>query len=598
MVPDVAKAGHSFNGAFAYYLHDKRQDASAPHPETSERVAWTETRNLSTDNPTTAKRIMIETAQAADELKAAAGVKATGRKSTAHVYAYALAWHPDEASGLDRAEMIRAVDASLKVLGAENHQAVIVCHRDRAHPHVHVILNRVDPETGKMLATSNDFRKLSDWANAYERERGQIVTPLREEKRQTRESFKQAAAQPAPEQPRTAPQPPKPVPKAPSEAALLKALTDAQKARHAAAWPALSDKNKAERDAIFATYGEQIKAASVRHKELSRPLWAQHFRQERQAAQAFAARERGAVGVIANALATAKHQMASGLAPERGLLSLTFANVLNADARGAAFTAAQETKRGEVARQLRTALDAEVSGLKAARSVALDRQRQAFTIERQKLIDTQTAEKAKNREAWKQVYSRQGREPINRAAQRMERKGAWQQARSATKDARPKPAPYTVTTPPRDTIEQQKHLDRRSRIIAQQEAAPAPEPQTVNKDFDKARGMAPANLSPHPTERRFVSSPAPTPAPAGAPPIPARAVQDVPTKPEPIMPAVTPSSALPGQDWPKAATPAQPAAPEAKPGVTDWSAKYKLTEAQRTAADQPQQRPDGPRMKQ
>jgi Relaxase/Mobilisation nuclease domain. len=540
MVPDVAKAGRSFNGAFAYYLHDKRQDEAAAHPDTAERVAWTETRNLATANPTTAKRIMIETARAADELKAAAGVKATGRKSTAHVYAYALAWHPDEASGLDRAEMVRAVDASLKVLGAENHQAVIVCHREKSHPHVHVILNRVDPETGKMLSTSNDFRKLSDWANSYERERGRIVTPLREEKRQTRESFQQAAARPAPQPPA---QRPKAVPKAPSEAALLKALTDAQKARHAAAWPALSEKNKAERAAIFATYGEQIKAASARHKELARPLWAQHFRQERMDAAAFAARERETFGRIANALAAAKHQMATGQAPERGLLSLTFANVLNSHSRGEAFTAQQETKRGEVARQLRSALDAEVAGLKAARSVALDRQREAFTVERQDLIDRQAAEKAKNREAWRQVYSRRGKEPEPRA---------------------------------------------------RQQAATPLEREPVKEDFEKAKRLAEANLAPHPTERRFVSSPAPTPAPAGAPPIPARAVQDVPQKPEPIMPEV---SAAPSRDWPKAATPAQPA-PEAKVGVTDWSAKYKLTDAQRAAADHPKQRPDGPKMKQ
>lgn len=549
MVPDVAKAGRSFNGAFAYYLHDKRQDEAAAHPDTAERVAWTETRNLATSNPTTAKRIMIETARAADELKAAAGVKATGRKSNAHVYAYALAWHPDEAGGLDRAEMVRAVDASLKVLGAENHQAVIVCHREKAHPHVHVILNRVDPETGKMLSTSNDFRKLSDWANTYERERGQIVTPLREEKRQTREAFRQAATRPAQEQPRTAPQPPaqrpKPSPKAPSEAALLKALTDAQRARHAAAWPTLSEKNKAARAAIFATYGEQIKAVSARHKELARPLWAQHFRQERMDAAAFAARERETFGRIANALAAAKHQMASGQAPERGLLSLTFANVLNSHSRGEAFTAQQETKRGEVARQLRSALDAEVAGLKAARSVALDRQREAFTAERQDLIDRQAAEKAKNREAWRQVYSRRGKEPEPRA---------------------------------------------------RQQAAPPLEREPVKEDFEKAKRLAEANPAPHPTEQRFVSSPAPTPAPAGAPPIPARALQDVPTKPEPIMPEVTRSSPLPAQAWTKAATPAQPA-PEAKPGVTDWAAKYKLTEAQRAAADQPKQRPDGPKMR-
>lgn len=227
MVPDVAKAGHSFNGAFAYYLHDKRQDVAAAHPVTAERVEWTETRNLVTDDPETVRRVMIATAYSVDELKAAAGVKASGRKSTAHVYAYSLAWHPDEAATLDRAEMVRAADQSLKVLGAEGHQALIVCHRDRTHPHVHVIVNRVDPATGKMLPTSNDFRKLSDWANAYERERGQIMTPKREEKRIAREQHQADAVRPSPPHtaPETATRPFKVASMAPSEATIWKTLT-------------------------------------------------------------------------------------------------------------------------------------------------------------------------------------------------------------------------------------------------------------------------------------------------------------------------------------------------------------------------------------
>lgn len=75
--------------------------------------------------------------------------------------AYSLAWHPNEAGTLDRAEMSRAADDSLRVLGLEKHQAVIV-----AHPHVHVIVNRVSPENGRM-ATINParVRALDRWAH-------------------------------------------------------------------------------------------------------------------------------------------------------------------------------------------------------------------------------------------------------------------------------------------------------------------------------------------------------------------------------------------------------------------------------------------------
>lgn len=561
MVPDVAKAGHSFKGAFAYYLHDKRQDPAEAHPDTAERVAWTETRNLATDNPDTAKRIMIATAKSADELKAAAGIKATGRKSSAHVYAYALSWHPDEAGQLDRAEMIRAADASLKVLGAEDHQALIVCHIDRAHPHLHVIVNRVHPDTGKMLSTSNDFRKLSDWANSYERERGKIVTPLREEKRQAREAFQSAARSTPPPidtaraAPETAAQRPKPAPKAQSQAAILKDLTDAQRARHKAAWPALSERNKAERDAIFAAYGEQIKTAAARHKELSRPLWSQHFQQERQAAQAFHARERETFGRIANALAAAKQQQASGQVPGRGLLSLTFKNVLDGEARAAAFTAQQETRRGDLARHLRAALDAEVSAIKLQRGEALMQQRETFNKARADLIEQQTAERAKIREAWKQVYSREGKQPVPRA---------------------------------------------------RQQAARAMERQPVRDDFDKAKRLAAANPVPHPTDRQHVSQPAPAPSPAGTPPLPARQVQDVPRKPDPIMPKAD-SRPLPARDMTKAAAPAgtdwaaltSKAATNTDAPKTDWAALHRplTAEQAKAAAQKPDTPTQGPKIK-
>ena len=62
MVPDIAGTGHSFKGALAYYLHDKRASDALPQLSSNERVAWTETRNLATDDMHTAQRVMIATA--------------------------------------------------------------------------------------------------------------------------------------------------------------------------------------------------------------------------------------------------------------------------------------------------------------------------------------------------------------------------------------------------------------------------------------------------------------------------------------------------------------------------------------------------------
>jgi hypothetical protein len=178
MVPAITAGGRSFRGAALYYLHDKRRDGEAVR-FTADRVAWAETVNLPTGDPERAWRIMAHTALAQGHLKAAAGIKATGRKLAKPVFAYSLAWHPQEKP--DRAEMTAAARASLAAQGLEEHQALIVCHGDEPQAHVHVIVNRVHPATGKAATLSNNTLKLSQWAEAYERGRGRILCPKRVE---------------------------------------------------------------------------------------------------------------------------------------------------------------------------------------------------------------------------------------------------------------------------------------------------------------------------------------------------------------------------------------------------------------------------------
>lgn len=171
MVPRVAKSGASFKGAALYYLHDKQAN-------TNERVAFTETVNLPTNDPDRAVAHMIDTAAHADDLKREAGLKA-GRKLQKPVYAYSLAWHPTEAPTM--AEQIAAAKQTLAVLGLSDRQALIVSHTDREHPHVHVIVNRVCPQTGRAAVTSKDRLKLSQWAEAYEKVHGRVFCDTRVE---------------------------------------------------------------------------------------------------------------------------------------------------------------------------------------------------------------------------------------------------------------------------------------------------------------------------------------------------------------------------------------------------------------------------------
>ena len=173
----MSSPGRSFGGVADYCLHDPRMPGEAHHPESAERVEWIETRNLATSEGERAARIMQATAEASPDLKHLAGGAATGRKLEKPVCHYSLSWAKDERP--DRQEMKRAAAESLKALGMERHQALVVSHRD-GQPHVHVIANRVDPESGKAAGLNRSKLKLSKWAEEYERRQGKIRCPQRE----------------------------------------------------------------------------------------------------------------------------------------------------------------------------------------------------------------------------------------------------------------------------------------------------------------------------------------------------------------------------------------------------------------------------------
>ena len=172
MIPHIAEGGKSFQGALGYYLHDR-------NAATQERVGWTDSVNLASRDVGTAWKEMAFTALHQAELKQAAGVKATGRKLEKPVYAYSLSWDPEERP--THAEMSRAARETLQVLGMGEHQAVLAVHTDTPHPHIHVIVNRVHPETGKVASTGKDRLKLSKWAEGYELAQGLIRTQGRVE---------------------------------------------------------------------------------------------------------------------------------------------------------------------------------------------------------------------------------------------------------------------------------------------------------------------------------------------------------------------------------------------------------------------------------
>lgn len=180
------KQGKSFLGLVAYLMEGEKGK------ENPDRVAWTQTMNLATSRPGLAARVMAATAMDQARLKQNAGVPNTGRRSSNHVLHYTLSWH--EGAQPTREEMMKAVQGSLAVLGesagqkggrkgkkgrvavrdqfATEHQVLVVAHSDTLpeKPHCHVVVNRVHPKHGVMLPSSDDFLKLSRWAEKFERD--------------------------------------------------------------------------------------------------------------------------------------------------------------------------------------------------------------------------------------------------------------------------------------------------------------------------------------------------------------------------------------------------------------------------------------------
>lgn len=176
MIPRV-QTGNSFKGAGLYYLHDKRRDGEAVRL-TDRRVAWTHTENTLHDDPEAALDEMRRTTLRQAALKRASGNRTDGRPTENTVITVSLAWAPDQDP--TREHMVEAGRSYLKHMGWQGHECLMVCHQDTRHPHMHLIVNRVHPETGMTIDDAWSKTRSQQWALAYEREHGHVYCKVRE----------------------------------------------------------------------------------------------------------------------------------------------------------------------------------------------------------------------------------------------------------------------------------------------------------------------------------------------------------------------------------------------------------------------------------
>lgn len=170
MIVKLSSSG-SFEKSAHYFTHDKGAD-------TAERVAWTQTANMLTDDPAKAWKVMAHTALHQDQLKQRSNIPLTGRKVKHPAVSFSLSWDANDKP--DKAEMLHASRDAINRLGLTDHEAIIVAHNDRPHPHVHVLVNKIHPKTGRTADLYYARNKLSGWASQYQRERGtEMNTPKR-----------------------------------------------------------------------------------------------------------------------------------------------------------------------------------------------------------------------------------------------------------------------------------------------------------------------------------------------------------------------------------------------------------------------------------
>jgi hypothetical protein len=146
----TTSSGRRF-GVLATYLMRGRDGADP------ERVAWTVGRNLGTDDPELAAALMQATADGNVRVEVP-------------VYHLTISFDPSDPVSPERMQQV--ADQVLADLGLREHQTLLVAHRDRAHPHVHCMINRVHPETERAWERWQDRPQIERTLRELERELG------------------------------------------------------------------------------------------------------------------------------------------------------------------------------------------------------------------------------------------------------------------------------------------------------------------------------------------------------------------------------------------------------------------------------------------
>ena len=157
------RTGSSFGGLQSYLLKSQARDRDAAGLQEylldgksgRDRVEWTSTRNLPTEDPRYAAAVMRATAEQNPRVQKP-------------VYHLSLSASPGEQISKEKWE--RIADRVLIRLGLDDRQALVVAHNDTRHPHIHLMINRVHPEHLKAWHNGHDYQRIEKALRHIERD--------------------------------------------------------------------------------------------------------------------------------------------------------------------------------------------------------------------------------------------------------------------------------------------------------------------------------------------------------------------------------------------------------------------------------------------
>lgn len=129
MIANQIAFGESFQANIHYNLYGNKAE---PNPH---KCAWHVSKNMFTDDLDAAGKIMEATASQSKTPKPA--------------YHFSIDWDRSEERFLNQEKCVEAADKVLEKIGLAEHQALYFWHVDADHPHMHVVVNRVNEHTGK-----------------------------------------------------------------------------------------------------------------------------------------------------------------------------------------------------------------------------------------------------------------------------------------------------------------------------------------------------------------------------------------------------------------------------------------------------------------